>query len=522
MQPRGPPPQGSQLCRIGGGQDHASWSSGQARRGSAWRARSRASSSSRWTGRTGGTRLRWQSYSATWPTPARWTSSWARSCTRKCATSTWRRRAAPQAGSGTFQSPPQPGPRVCLDKTSLVLMANNEIMLDQLEAGNYERAKDVVAWYINAAKTYGVKAVNPGGVAAWKWGEDAKQVTSPIAGYNNLTPGKIVAELTRICNDMGLPHPMHLHCNNLGAPGNITTTMETLKHLEGQRAHIAHSQFHAYGGNDWEEMRSEAAQLAEFFNANPDISTDAGAVVFGETVTISADGPWQHLLYELTGHKWGNLDVENETGCGIVPYNYKRTNVVNAVQWAVGLELMLLINNPWQVSLSTDHPNGGCFWRYPEIIHLLMNADFRKECISKLPDNVKSRITLPEIDREYSLYEVATLISAGPARTLGLNHKGNLGIGCDGDIAVYEEEADVTKMFSYPRYVIKGGEVVIEEGHVRSAPQGREVIVQPEHNPDTNDFIRPLFEDCYTMSFENYPVEMERVENPVTRECEPV
>lgn len=409
-----------------------------------------------------------------------------------------------------------------LDKTSLVLMANNEIVLDQLEAGNYERAKDVVAWYINAAKSYGVKAVNPGGVAAWKWGEDAKQVTSPIAGYNKLTPGKIVAELTRICNEMGLPHPMHLHCNNLGAPGNITTTMETLKHLEGQRAHIAHSQFHAYGGEDWEQMRSEAAQLAEFFNANPDITTDAGAVVFGETVTISADGPWQHLLYELTGHKWGNLDVENETGCGIVPYNYKRTNVVNAVQWAVGLELMLLINNPWQVSLSTDHPNGGCFWRYPEIIHLLMNADFRQECISKLPDNVKGRITLPEIDREYSLFEIATLISAGPARTLGLNHKGNLGVGCDGDVAIYEEDADITKMFSYPRYVIKGGEVVIEEGHVRSAPQGREVICQPEHNPDTNDFIRPLFEDCYTMSFENYPVEMERVENPVTRECEPV
>ena len=33
------------------------------------------------------------------------------------------------------------------------------------------------------------------------------------------------------------------------------------------------------------------------------------------------------------------------------------------------------------------------------------------------------------------------------------------------------------------------------------------------------DFMRPLFEDCYTMSFENYPVEMERLEHPVLREC---
>ena len=408
-----------------------------------------------------------------------------------------------------------------LDKTSLVLMANNEILLDQLDAGNYERAKDVVAWYVNAAKTYGVKAVNPGGVAAWKWGEDAKQVTSSIAGYSNLTPGQIVAQLTRICNELGLPHPMHLHCNNLGAPGNITTTMETLRHLEGQRAHIAHSQFHAYGGNDWDEMRSEAPQLAEFFNANPNITTDAGAVVFGETVTISADGPWQYLLYELTGRKWGNLDIENETGCGIVPYNYKRSNIVNAVQWAVGLELMLLIENPWQVSLSTDHPNGGCFWRYPEIIQLLMSADFRRECMRDLPDQIKSRIMLPEIDREYTLYEVATLISAGPARALGLSHKGNLGMGCDADVTIYEEQTDIAKMFSYPRWVIKGGEIVIEEGHIRGTPDGREVIVQPEHNPDTNEFMRPLFEDRYTMSFDNYPVEIERMEDPVTRECTP-
>ena len=127
---------------------------------------------------------------------------------------------------------------------------------------------------------------------------------------------------------------------------------------------------------------------------------------------------WQHLLYKLTGRKWGNLDVENETGCGIVPYAYRRTNLVNAVQWAAGLELLLLIEDPWQVFLSTDHPNGGCFWRYPEIIELLMCADHRKECLKQLPDKIMSRIKLPEIDREYTLYDVATAMSAGPARAL--------------------------------------------------------------------------------------------------------
>lgn len=406
-----------------------------------------------------------------------------------------------------------------VDKSCLVLMANNEIMLDLLEAGEMDRAKDIVAWYVWAAKAYGVKAVNPGGVAAWKWGKDAKQLSSPIAGYNKLTPGDIVGGLAQICDELGLPHPMHLHCNNLGAPGNVETTLETMKHLEGRRAHIAHMQYHAYGGDDWDTMCSASAQLADYFNAHPNMTTDAGAVLFGDTVTITADGPWQHLLYKLTGRKWGNLDVENETGCGIVPYTYKRTNLVNAVQWAVGLELLLLIKDPWRVFLTTDHPNGACFWRYPEIIKLLMCADFRNECMEVLPAKIKSRICLPEITREYTLYEIATIISAGPARALGLEQKGNLGLGKDADVVIYDDHEDIAHMFGHPRYVIKAGEIVIEDGDIRETPQGREFMVQPDYDPSTDAFLQPLFEDCYTMSFENYPVELERIEHSEIREC---
>ena len=202
-------------------------------------------------------------------------------------------------------------------------------------------------------------------MAAWKWGKDAKGLFEPVAGYSKVTPAKIIAALAGIVDELGLPHPLHLHCNNLGAPGNFTTTLETMKVLEGNRAHLAHLQYHAYGGDDWHTMRSEAAAIAEYFNAHPNLTTDAGAVLFGNTVTITADGPWQHLLYKLTGRKWGNLDVENETGCGIVPYVYKEKNLVNAVQWAVGLELLLLIDDPWRVFLTTDHPNGAALLALP-------------------------------------------------------------------------------------------------------------------------------------------------------------
>src|SRR5262249_35791815 len=145
-----------------------------------------------------------------------------------------------------------------LDKACLLLMANNEIVMDLLEAGDVERARHVVAWLIWAAKTYGVKAVNPGGVAAWKWGKNARSLSEPVEGYRNVTPATIIAGLAGLIDDLGLPHPLHLHCNNLGMPGNVATTLETMRILDGRRAHLAHLQFHAYGGDDWRTMRSEA------------------------------------------------------------------------------------------------------------------------------------------------------------------------------------------------------------------------------------------------------------------------
>jgi formylmethanofuran dehydrogenase subunit A len=380
-----------------------------------------------------------------------------------------------------------------VDKTCCVLMANNEILLDLMEAGEWERARHVMAWQVWAAKAYGVKAVNPGGVAAW------------------ITPGQIVAGLARLVDELKLPHPLHLHCNNLGAPGNVTTTLETMKTLEGNRAHLAHLQYHAYGGDDWGNISSASTTIADAFNACPNLTTDAGAVLFGNTVTVTADGPWQHLLYQLTGKKWANLDVENETGCGVVPYAYKPGSPANAVQWAVGLELLLLITDPWRVFLTTDHPNGAAFWRYPEVIRLLMDLDFRREQLKAIPDKVLKRIILPELTRQYTLSEIAVITSAGPARALGLAHKGHLGVGADADVAVYNESADVAHMFSYPRYVIKGGEVVIEEGELRNVVEGRGFAVKPAYDETVEAYLRPLFQQHYTMSFDNYPVAPERV-----------
>ena len=406
-----------------------------------------------------------------------------------------------------------------VDKTSLVLMANNELVLDLLEAGEIERAKQVVSWLVWAAKGYGVKAVNPGGVTAWKWGKNANTLFGPVEGYQKVTPARIISSLAEIVDALKLPHPLHLHCNNLGVPGNVATTIETMKVIDGHRAHLAHIQFHAYGGDDWSSMRSESVRLADAFNAQKNLTADAGVVLFGNAVTITADGPWQHLLYELTGHKWGNLDVENETGCGIVPYVYKDRNLVNAVQWAVGLELLLLIDDPWRICLTTDHPNGAGFWRYPEIVQLLTDAEFRKAQVKKLPAKAQQRIVLADLDREYTMSEIAILTSAGPARTLGLSQKGHLGPGADADVTIYHEKPENGRFFTSPRYVIKGGQIVVEDGDVRATTAGREFVVHPACDDQIEGYLRELFPKVYTMSFENYPVEIERLRHAQIQPC---
>ena len=406
-----------------------------------------------------------------------------------------------------------------VDKSCLVLMANNEIVMDLLEAGEVERATQVVAWLISAAKGYGVKAVNPGGVAAWKSGGNATGLFESVEGYDRVTPAIIISSLAGIVDDLRLPHPLHLHCNNLGIPGNVDTTIETMKVLEGHRAHLAHLQFHAYGGDDWGTMRSEAARLAAYFNTQTNFTADAGAILFGDAVTITADGPWQHLLHRLTGHKWGNLDVENETGCGIVPYTYTQGNVVNAVQWAVGLELLLLIDDPWRIFLTTDHPNGACFWRYPEVIRLLMDVEYRRVCLNTLPPTALKRIVLADLDRQYTLSEIAIITSAGPARALGMSQKGHIGEGADADLTLYQENSDAGLMFECPRYVIKGGDIVVEEGEIRTVVDGRSFIVEPAYDEEIEKYLRPEFEKLYTTSFDNYPVEQERIARPDVQPC---
>ena len=92
-------------------------------------------------------------------------------------------------------------------------------------------------------------------------------------------------------------------------------------------------------------------------------------------------------------------------------------------------------------------------------------------------------------------------------------------MGADADVAIYQQKPDDGLLFAYPRYVIKGGEIVVEEGEVRAVTEGREFIVHPAFDEQIEEYLRPLFQKVYTMSFENYPVELERLRRPEVRAC---
>ena len=238
-----------------------------------------------------------------------------------------------------------------------------------------------------------------------------------------LTPREIIRGLVKVNKMLNLPHTIHLHTNNLGLPGNYVTTLETMKALEDLStdgkpvAHITHIQFSSFKGDGWGTMCSAAEEISNYMNNHSHMTMDMGQLIFSDTTTMTADGPFEYTLYELSGHKWVNSDVETETSGGIIPFHYKKKNVVNAIQWSIGLEIALMIKDPWKIFMTTDHPNGGPFFAYPKILAWLTSKKARMATLKNCHKKAQKRSLLPTLDRELSLYELATCASSRSAPT---------------------------------------------------------------------------------------------------------
>ncbi|VUT27581.1 MAG: formylmethanofuran dehydrogenase subunit A [Candidatus Syntrophoarchaeum sp. GoM_oil] len=423
------------------------------------------------------------------------------------------------------------------DKGALVLLDNNWMTLEYAGSGDHEKLAAYVSWMFDASKAYGIKIVNPGGTEAWGWGKNCS-INDPVPHFD-VTPKEIIRALATANEALELPHSIHLHCNDLGHPGNFETTIETYEAVKDIKAssdrqvmHATHTQFHSYGGSNWGDFESKADEIAKYINKHDHISIDLGIVMFCDTTTMTADGPMEYNLHTLSRRKWSNHDIELETGSGIIPVAYSPKIGVNAIQWAIGLELPLLITDPWKMALTTDHPNACPFTFYPEIIALLMSKAKREEMLKGVSEAVGKRALIATIDRELTWSDIMTMTRAAPAKILGMaDRKGSFRAGLDADVSIFDikpESFDPTKDYKQIEeklkrtlYTIKGGEVVVKDGEIMATPHGRTFWANPigEKGLALRDEmmvdLERMFSDYYSVNIANYPVQDEYIPHAV-------
>lgn len=399
-----------------------------------------------------------------------------------------------------------------VDKGAYALLGNDDFFLRMLKSGkDQEVISDYVGWIINATKAMAIKVVNPGGISAFKFNQRKLNLDEKNR-YYDVSPRDILIALARAVRELGIPHPLHVHGCNLGVPGNVNTTLDTIRAIEGMPLHLTHIQFHSYGTEGDRKFSSGAAQVAEAVNNNPNISIDVGQILFGQTVTASGDTMMQYAgHWHASPNKWVLMDIECDAGCGVVPFRYRDKNFVNALQWAIGLELFLQVNDPWRIFLTTDHPNGAPFTTYPHLIRLLMDKSFRNDMLSTINKSAAKASILGSLDREYSLYEIAIMTRAAPARSLGLKNRGHLGAGATADITVYNDNSNREKMFARPLYVFKDGELVVEDGKVIKVLNGGTHILKPEYDNNIERPLKNYFDRYQTMKLGNFKLQDDEI-----------
>jgi len=413
------------------------------------------------------------------------------------------------------------------DGLILTLFDGDWGVMRAIAAGDVKRAAALIAWRLNAVKGYGVKLTNPLGAELWSWGKNVDCIRKPIP-YFDISPAEYIKGVIEANEMLGLPHSVHIHCNNLGKPGNYTCTIGTMGlvpdlNKKRQTAYMTHVQFHSYGGTGWKDFCSRTEPVTNYVNQHPQITMDMGQIMFGRTTTMTADGPMEFNLYRLHQDKWSNHDVEMETASGVIPVIYRRKSLVNSVMWSIGLELALLTKDPWHCLLTTDNPNGAPFVKYPEIIGLLMSKEYRDKEFATIHPKTESRVVLPALDRELTFDEIAVMTRAGQAKALGLLDfgKGHLGCGAEADIAIYpikldkidpsKEYAEIIRSFAQTKYTMKLGVLISKEDQILADNQNRTFWCSPKvpakYDMSKDPELIHTFNRYYTIRMENYPVD---------------
>ncbi len=405
-----------------------------------------------------------------------------------------------------------------IDKAGLAIVGNDDFLLRLLrDRADPQQVTDYIGWVIHATQCLGVKVINAGGATAFKFNQRHMSLDEEVPMYG-VSSRTILNAVQRAVVQLGIAHPVHVHCNNLGVAGNVQTALNTIDAADGLPMHLAHVQFYGYGDEGDRGFSSGASALADKFNAHANITMDVGQVLFGQTVTISGDVLRQFEARGIANpNKWVIWESEDGGG-GIVPFKYRQRNFVNALQWAIGLELFLLADDPWRLFFTTDHPNGAPFTAYPELFRLLMDRDYRNRWLSDINAEAADICLLRHLDREYDLNDIAIMTRAAPARLLGLADRGHLAPGAVADIAVYEEQDDKAAMFARAHLLFKDGQKVVEHGRVTRNYFGKTHAVAPEFSTDIERSIGNYFDRYHLVDMEAFKLSGDQMQETLGSE----
>ena len=303
-----------------------------------------------------------------------------------------------------------------IDTGALAVLGSDDFLLSRLRDGaGAEELRDYVAWVVEASRALGVKVINAGGAAAFKYNARSFDIDDEVPAYG-VTSRRITTSLQRAVEDAGVPHPLHVHCNNLGIPGNAGTAIDTMSAAEGQPMHFAHIQFYAYGKDGKRGFSSASSRIVEGHGGPSERhgGCGAGAVWSNSDDLMRCFAPVQFFKCGAPA-QMGLFKMAMPAAVELFPTNTPAASFANAVQWAVGLEVVLAAPDLWRVIFSTDHPNGAPFTRYPEIVHLLMDRDERARWLERLPASARRHSLLTSMERELSFNDIAIITRAGPA-----------------------------------------------------------------------------------------------------------
>lgn len=366
-----------------------------------------------------------------------------------------------------------------VDKGAFTLVSDHLAVARAVEQRKRKNLQSILAQILIASGGYAVKLVNPGAGIAWENGQKQVDLDTPLLS-GSITQRDWLREIAAAVQALRLPHSVHIHSGDLGHTGSWSSFSKTVDALEGLPAHLCHIQFYSYAADARGRMVSAAEIIIDLIESHPELTFDTGVVTLTPAYLLSADIQSLDRLHKSLRQPWSRVSVRGEGTYGLIPVQYGAQKPDSAVQWAIGLELLLLCPDPNRLFLTCDFPNGGSFTAYPRWFSLLMDRHLREEALQSVHKAAYQRTGLSSIGREYTFSEIVSLTSTGPARALGLMDRGHLGAGALADIRCYKPNTDLESMFSNPAWVMKSGQVCVREGQFELLPEGHTLIVQPE------------------------------------------